>query len=120
MGPRRPERRVPRAPAVDGRPHGAGRRGRREMSQSHVITGDDGRVRCWWPGNDPLYVAYHDDEWGRPVHDEDRLFEYLTLDIFQAGLSWITILRKREAFRQAFDGFDIDTIAAYGPDDVDR
>ncbi|MBW3658646.1 MAG: DNA-3-methyladenine glycosylase I, partial [Actinobacteria bacterium] len=64
-----------------------------------LIAGDDGRRRCWWCGDDPLYVAYHDREWGRPVHDDTRLFEKLVLEGFQSGLAWITILRKREAFR---------------------
>lgn len=83
-------------------------------------TGADGVVRCWWCGDDPLYVAYHDEEWGRPTRDERDVFELLALEGFQAGLAWITILRKREAFRAAFDGFDIDAVAAYGEDDVER
>lgn len=82
--------------------------------------GPDGLTRCWWPGSDPLYVAYHDTEWGFPVREDRLLFQKLSLDSFQAGLAWITILRKREAFREAFDGFDIDTVAGYGPDDVER
>ncbi len=73
----------------------------------------DGRHRCVWPGVDPLYVAYHDTEWGVPEFDGRALFEKLLLDGFQAGLSWITILRKREAFRQAFDNFEPERIAAY-------
>ncbi|MGP0057747.1 MAG: DNA-3-methyladenine glycosylase I [Beijerinckiaceae bacterium] len=73
----------------------------------------DGKTRCHWPGQDPLYLAYHDDEWGVPEHDDRALFEKLILDGFQAGLSWITILRKREAFRQAFDGFEPAVIARY-------
>lgn len=85
-----------------------------------LSTGPDGVTRCWWPGTDPLYVSYHDQEWGRPVLDDRPLFQKLSLDAFQAGLSWITILRKREAFRAAFDGFDLETVAAYGPDDVER
>jgi DNA-3-methyladenine glycosylase I len=80
----------------------------------------DGRTRCWWCGQDPLYVAYHDDEWGRPVHDDRRLFEKLVLEGFQAGLSWLTILRKRPAFRAAFAGFDPEVVAGFGPDDVER
>lgn len=80
----------------------------------------DGLVRCPWPGDDPLYVAYHDHEWGVPEHDERALFEKLLLDGAQAGLSWITILRKRDAYRRAFDGFDPERIAAYGDDDVAR
>ena len=82
--------------------------------------GPDGLTRCWWPGDDPLYVSYHDTEWGFIVRDDTRLFQKLSLDSFQAGLAWITILRKREAFRDAFDGFDIDTVAGYGDLDVDR
>jgi len=87
---------------------------------ARVVTGDDGVVRCWWCGDDPLYVAYHDDEWGRPTRDERDVFELLALEGFQAGLAWITVLRKREAFRAAFDGFDIATVAAYGDADVER
>jgi DNA-3-methyladenine glycosylase I len=75
----------------------------------------DGKVRCVWPGADPLYLAYHDDEWGVPERDDRALYEKLILDGFQAGLSWITILRKREAFRAAFDGFDPEKIARYTP-----
>jgi DNA-3-methyladenine glycosylase I len=77
-------------------------------------------VRCWWAGSTPDYVAYHDEEWGRPVHDDHRLFEKLCLEGFQAGLSWLTILRKREAFRAAFAGFDPEVVAGYGPADVDQ
>ena len=73
----------------------------------------DGLSRCPWPGTDPLYVAYHDEEWGVPEWDDRALFEKLVLDGFQAGLSWITILRKRDAFRAAFDGFDPEKIARY-------
>lgn len=78
-----------------------------------VIEHEDGLARCPWPGRDPLYVAYHDDEWGRPERDGRALFEKLVLDGFQAGLSWITILRKREAFRAAFARFEPDAIAAF-------
>ncbi len=78
------------------------------------------RVRCGWPGTDPLYVAYHDEEWGVPEHDPRALYEKLVLDGFQAGLAWITILRKRENFRRAFDGFDPEMIARYGKRDVAR
>lgn len=74
---------------------------------------DDGKVRCRWCGDDPLYMAYHDNEWGVPLHDDRQLFEMLILEGFQAGLAWITILRKREGFREAFDGFDIAGIAGY-------
>jgi DNA-3-methyladenine glycosylase I len=76
--------------------------------------------RCPWCGTDPLYVAYHDQEWGRPERDPTRLFELLVLESFQAGLSWITILRKRQAFRSAFAGFDPDTLASWGEPDVQR
>ena len=79
-----------------------------------------GRVRCWWPGDDEGHVAYHDREWGRPVTDDHRLFEKLCLEGFQSGLSWLTILRKRENFRAAFCGFDIAVVAAFGPGDVER
>lgn len=76
--------------------------------------------RCWWCTGDALYEAYHDREWGRPVADDTRLFEKVCLEGFQAGLSWLTILRKREAFRSAFAGFDPEVVAAFGPRDVDR
>jgi DNA-3-methyladenine glycosylase I len=76
--------------------------------------------RCDWAGSDPLYAAYHDNEWGVPLHDDRALFELLILEGFQAGLSWITILRKRNAFRKAFDGFDWRKIAAYTEKDVRR
>jgi DNA-3-methyladenine glycosylase I len=85
-----------------------------------LVVGDDGRTRCWWCGTDPLYVAYHDDDWGRPVRDERELFEKLILDGAQAGLAWITILRKRETYRAAFEGFDPKVVAAYGDADVAR
>ena len=81
----------------------------------------DSRSRCAWvPPGDALYAAYHDEEWGVPLHDDRALFELLTLEGFQAGLSWSTILRKRERFRVAFDGFDIATVATYGDADVAR
>jgi DNA-3-methyladenine glycosylase I len=80
----------------------------------------DGHVRCWWCGDDPLYVAYHDHEWGRPIHDDVRLFEKICLEGFQAGLSWLTILRKRERFREVFRGFDPHRVAQFSPADVDR
>lgn len=72
------------------------------------------KIRCSWCGNDPLYMSYHDTEWGVPVYDDDKLFEFLILETFQAGLSWITILRKRENFRVAFDDFNYKKIAKYG------
>ena len=80
----------------------------------------DGLTRCPWPGEDPFYMAYHDTEWGVPVYDGRALWEKLVLDGFQAGLAWITILRKREAFRAAFDGFDPEKVAAYGEADRAR
>ena len=84
-----------------------------------AILHEDGKTRCPWPGVDPLYVAYHDEEWGVPERDSRALFEKLILDGFQAGLSWITILRKREAFRRAFDGFQPHIVARYGPDRIE-
>ena len=77
-------------------------------------------TRCWWPGDDPLYLTYHDEEWGRPVTDDTRLFEKICLEGFQAGLSWITILRKRENFRLAFDGFDPGAVSRFTARDVQR
>ena len=71
------------------------------------------KVRCGWCGTDPLYVGYHDREWGVPVHDDRKLFEFLVLEGAQAGLSWITILRKRDAYRRAFDDFDVEKVARY-------
>lgn len=82
------------------------------------MRGADGKRRCAWPGADPLYVAYHDTEWGVPAHDDRRLFEYLILDGAQAGLSWITILRKRENYRAAFARFDARKVARFGERDV--
>ncbi len=75
--------------------------------------------RCGWPGTDPLYVAYHDEEWGVPIYDDRALFEKLLLDGFQAGLAWITILRKRENFIKAFDGFEPAVMANYGPEKIE-
>jgi DNA-3-methyladenine glycosylase I len=80
----------------------------------------EGVARCWWATADPLYVAYHDDEWGRPVADDARLFEKLVLEGFQSGLSWLTILRKREHFRRAFRGFVPERVARFGARDVER
>ena len=80
----------------------------------------DGKRRCPWPGQDPFYLAYHDDEWGLPERDDRALYEKLVLDGFQAGLSWITILRKRENFRKAFDGFEPQKIARYTPKKIER
>jgi len=78
------------------------------------------KKRCEWCGNHPLYVSYHDDEWGVPVHDDRRLFEFLVLEGAQAGLSWLTILKKREDYRKAFDNFDCDRISRYGRPDITR
>ena len=80
----------------------------------------DTRTRCAWCGDDPLYMAYHDEEWGVPIHDDRRLFEFLILEGAQAGLSWLTILRKRENYRKAFHNFDIGRIASYTQADTDR
>jgi DNA-3-methyladenine glycosylase I len=80
----------------------------------------DGVPRCWWAYGDPLYLRYHDNEWGRPVTDDNRLFEKICLEGFQAGLSWLTILRKRNAFRRAFAGFDIARVARFGARDIER
>ena len=77
------------------------------------------KQRCAWCGDDPLYIAYHDTEWGVPVYDDQTLFEFLLLETFQAGLSWITILRKRENFREAFDGFNYKKIAQYNQNKID-
>jgi DNA-3-methyladenine glycosylase I len=85
-----------------------------------IDIGSDGLARCWWGAGDPLYREYHDAEWGRPVGDDRRLFEKLTLEGFQSGLSWLTILRKRENFRRAFAGFEPARVAAFGPEDVAR
>jgi DNA-3-methyladenine glycosylase I len=86
-----------------------------------LVRDAEGVTRCWWGGgDDDAYRAYHDDEWGRPVTDDVRLFEKLSLEGFQAGLSWLTILRKREAFRRAFAGFDFQLVARFGERDVER
>lgn len=90
------------------------------MLPDGVVAYEDGVNRCWWCGEDPLYITYHDEEWGRRVVDDVRLFEKICLEGFQSGLSWLTILRKRENFRRAFDGFDIARVAAFGPRDVAR
>ena len=95
-----------RGPAVDARPG--------------LVVGDDGHTRCAWGSGDPLYIAYHDGEWGRPLRDEHALFGLLCLEFFQSGLSWLTILRKRPAFFAAFDGFDPEVVAGYGPTEVAR
>ncbi|GAB3907541.1 DNA-3-methyladenine glycosylase I [Microbispora bryophytorum subsp. camponoti] len=85
-----------------------------------MMTGYDGLVRCGWSGTTPDYVAYHDEEWGRPVHGDDLVFERVTLEAFQSGLSWLTILRKRENFRKAFAGFSIPAVAVFDDGDVER
>jgi DNA-3-methyladenine glycosylase I len=85
-----------------------------------IAVGDDGVARCWWSGDDPLYRRYHDAEWGRPVRDDRTLFEMLCLEGFQSGLSWLTILRKREDFRRAFRNFDVGSIARFSSRSVDR
>lgn len=76
------------------------------------------KIRCPWAGDTPIYIDYHNKEWGRPVHDDGKLFEMLILEGMQAGLSWITVLKKREAFRQAFDGFDPNKVALYGDEKI--
>ena len=76
------------------------------------------KIRCDWSTKDPLFIAYHDTEWGVPIHDEQQLFEFLILETFQAGLSWITVLRKRDNFRKAFDNFDYKKVALYGEDKI--
>jgi DNA-3-methyladenine glycosylase I len=85
-----------------------------------VEPGPDGRPRCWWCLGSDDYLAYHDEEWGRPLHGESELFERLTLEAFQSGLSWLTILRKRENFRRAFDHFEVEKVAEYGDADIAR
>jgi DNA-3-methyladenine glycosylase I len=93
----------------------------RAMSDtSGLIPGPDGALRCSWHGNLSDYLHYHDREWGRPVADDRRLFEKICLEGFQSGLSWLTILRKRENFREAFDGFDFDRVAQFTEADVER
>ncbi|MFW8746056.1 DNA-3-methyladenine glycosylase I, partial [Mesorhizobium japonicum] len=84
------------------------------------VTGADGVVRCAWAGSAPEYLRYHDEEWGTVLHGDQALFERMSLEGFQAGLSWITILRRRETFRAAFAEFDIDTVAAFDAHDVAR
>jgi DNA-3-methyladenine glycosylase I len=91
-----------------------------DVATKGVEPGPDGKPRCWWCLGSEDYLAYHDDEWGRPLHGETELFERLTLEAFQSGLSWLTILRKRENFRRAFDGYDVERIAAYRAKEVTR
>jgi DNA-3-methyladenine glycosylase I len=90
------------------------------MPARGLVRHADGASRCWWAGSDPLYLRYHDDEWGQPVTDDSRLFEKICLEGFQAGLSWLTILRKRDAFRRAFADFDISRVARFGARDINR
>jgi len=85
-----------------------------------LVTGSDGRPRCWWGASTPDYESYHDDEWGRPVTDDRRIYEKMVLEGFQSGLSWLTILRKRESFRRAFAGFEIEKVARFGEREVTR
>jgi len=85
-----------------------------------ILVGDDGKSRCGWHGNDPEYLRYHDEEWGYPVYDDIHLFEKICLEGFQAGLSWLTILRKRDNFRRAFDEFDYKKVALYTEADVEN
>ncbi|MBQ1025195.1 DNA-3-methyladenine glycosylase I [Micromonospora sp. C95] len=87
---------------------------------TELVIGADGLARCGWGASTPDYAVYHDTEWGRPLHGDDALYERMTLEAFQSGLSWLTILRKRPAFRAAFGGFRIDTVADYGEADVNR
>jgi DNA-3-methyladenine glycosylase I len=90
------------------------------MTGERIVRGDDGVARCYWADSAPEYRGYHDTEWGFPVADDVRLFEKLALEGFQAGLSWLTILRKREAFRHAFCGFDFERVARFGEADIAR
>ena len=85
-----------------------------------LLRGDDGRRRCWWGGSTPDYAAYHDEEWGRPVRDDRGIYERMVLEGFQSGLSWLTILRKRESFRAAFANFEIERVARFGERDLER
>ena len=85
-----------------------------------LVAGPDGRLRCWWGASTPDYAVYHDEEWGRPIRDDRGMYERLCLEAFQSGLSWLTILRKREAFRAAFAGFEPAAVAAFGEQDVVR
>lgn len=90
------------------------------MTVTDLVIGADGLSRCGWGASTPDYATYHDQEWGRPLRGDDALFERLTLEAFQSGLSWLTILRKREAFRVAFDRFHLETVAGYDESDVQR
>jgi DNA-3-methyladenine glycosylase I len=90
------------------------------VSKEHLVRGEDSVIRCFWADSAPEYRAYHDTEWGFPVAEDHRLFEKLCLEGFQSGLSWLTILRKREGFRRAFADFDFDRVARFGEKDVER
>lgn len=90
------------------------------MTVTDLVIGSDGLARCGWGASTPDYALYHDQEWGRPLRGDDALFERLCLEAFQSGLSWLTILRKREAFRVAFDRFHLETVAGYDASDVER
>ena len=90
------------------------------LPRPSTVLGDDRRMRCAWSGADPEYRRYHDDEWGYPLHGDRPLFEKISLEAFQAGLSWITILKRRPAFREAFANFEIDAVAALTDDDIER
>ncbi|NLS02503.1 DNA-3-methyladenine glycosylase I [Rhizobium sp. P32RR-XVIII] len=90
------------------------------MSETGIIIGEDGKSRCHWHANLPDYMRYHDEEWGRPVTDDIRLFEKICLEGFQSGLSWLTILRKRDNFRAAFAGFDFEKVALFDDRDIER
>ncbi|WP_067341147.1 DNA-3-methyladenine glycosylase I [Stappia indica] len=103
--------------AADGQ--GSGAEARDDLPRG-LLRGEDGRCRCGWHGNKPDYLVYHDNEWGRPVTDDRRLFEKICLEGFQSGLSWLTILRKRESFRAGFAGFDFEAVARFGDADVER
>jgi DNA-3-methyladenine glycosylase I len=89
-------------------------------SEKGLVASADGKTRCWWPGDHTDYLEYHDKEWGLPVHDDHRLFEKICLEGFQAGLSWLTILRKRDNFRAAFAEFDFERVAEFGEAEVLR
>src|SRR5207248_6358495 len=108
----------PHPGAAPVRPAGGGRRA--PVTNPDLVTGPDGLARCAWAGAAPDYLAYHDNEWGRPVRDDDGLYERLTLEAFQSGLSWLIILRKRPAFRAAFRDFAITEVAAFGEQDISR
>ncbi|ADP84122.1 DNA-3-methyladenine glycosylase I [Pseudofrankia inefficax] len=107
---------LPTPAVADGRATGSGG----PLGPGGPVAGPDGLMRCPWGVSTPDYLAYHDEEWGRPVRDTVGLFERLSLEAFQSGLSWLTILRKREGFRRAFAGFDPATVAAFGPADAER